>query len=414
MIELHGKYNRAKIFATYIDKHTIAQITALCNQEIYQNSKIRIMPDCHAGVGCVIGTTMEIKDSVSPNLVGIDIGCGMLAIKIKEKRVDLPKFDSVVKSILQENENNRNGDTRDLGIDDLICKSKRAPLRVENAYNNIGALGGGNHFVELGRDSEGCIWLIIHTGSRHLGIEVCEWYQKQGYLQLKAKVNGGTREEKERAFINKLKRDGKQRDIEDELKVFRKTYKEDEPSIPYELCYCTGELLKEYIHDMQIVQEYASINRSEIAKMIIKKAKLHEIDRIETVHNYIDTENMILRKGAISAKDGEKVIIPINMRDGSLICTGKGNPDWNYSAPHGAGRLFSRSETKSRVSLPEFKAVMKEAKVYSSSINSSTLDESPMAYKGIKEIMDNITDTVDVIDIIKPIYNFKLGSLGKD
>ena len=413
MIPIQGKYNIAKVFTDKVDNTTISQITTLCNQQIYADSQIRIMPDCHTGVGCVIGTTIQLKDAVTPNLVGCDIGCGMLAIKLKEQRIDLPKFDSIVKSnICSGLDSKRTKYTKSTEIDlnKLIYKTHNAPLRIDNAYANIGALGGGNHFIELDKDSNGFIWLVIHTGSRHLGIEVCDWYQKQAYLQLKAEINGGTRGQKRLELAYELKKKGKKQEIERYLKEFDKTYKEKEPKIPYELCYCSRELFEFYIHDMNIVQQYASLNRREIAKIILKNAKLHPIDEFETVHNYIDTSNMILRKGAVSAQSGERLIIPINMRDGSLICIGKGNPDWNYSAPHGAGRLFSRADAKQMFNVAEFKATMRSAGVYSTSVNKSTIDESPMAYKPMDSILENIKDTVSVIDIIKPIYNFKAGT----
>ena len=412
MIEINGKHNKCKVFTEDIDSSTIGQLTALCNVEVYKENTIRVMPDCHAGIGCVVGTTMTLIGAVTPNLVGIDIGCGMLAIKLKEKRVDLPKFDSIVRSEICAGRDARRKiytKSTEIDLDKLYCKDKNAPLRIDNAYASIGTLGGGNHFIELDKDTDGNIWLVIHTGSRHLGIEVCNWYQKQAYKELKDIENGGSVGIKRLELANKLKAEGKQQFIERELKRFDKEYKPKEPSISYEMAYCTGSLFEMYIHDMEIVQHYASVNRHGIARIILKSAKLHCDDKFETIHNYIDIKNMILRKGAVSAQSGERLIIPINMRDGSLLCTGKGNPDWNYSAPHGAGRKYSRSDTKQRFSVNEYKQEMKKAGVYTSSVNASTLDECPMAYKDMDSIISNITDTVHINDIIKPIYNFKAG-----
>lgn len=410
MLELSGKYNTAKVYTDNIDNPTISQIITMCNQEQFKDSQIRIMPDCHAGTGCTVGTTMTITDAVTPNLVGVDIGCGMLAIKLKEKRIDLPAFDSVVRKYVPSG-----GSVHDSphmagpDLENLRCYGK-AHIRETLAYCSIGTLGGGNHFIELDKDSDGYIWLVIHTGSRHLGIEVCDYYQKEAYTRLKFIANNGNLQTKTAALIDKLKSEGRHKDINKEIKKFKENYTEIEPGVPYELAYCTDDLLNDYIYDMDIVQQFASANRAQIAKILIKQAKLHEVERLETIHNYIDTKNMILRKGAISAQAGEKVIIPINMRDGSLVCVGKGNQDWNYSAPHGAGRLYSRSETKERFTVSEYKKTMKEAGVFTSSVNGGTLDECPMAYKPIESIVNNINDTVEIIDIIKPIYNFKASS----
>ena len=407
MFSVNGKFNSAKIFTDCIDNPTISQIMTLCNIEAYKESQIRIMPDCHAGKGCTVGTTMTITDAVTPNLVGVDIGCGMLAIKLKEKRVDLPAFDSIIRkyvpcgAAVHDYPRMAGPD-----LENLRCYGK-ANIREMLAYCSIGTLGGGNHFIELDKDSNGDIWLVIHTGSRHLGIEVCDYYQKQAYLDLKFKANKGNLQTKTNELIEQLKSEGRHKEISKRVKEFKSNYTEVEPEVPYELAYCTGELLDDYLHDMDLVQQFSCANRAQIAKVILKQAKLHEVERFETIHNYIDVENRILRKGAISAQLGEKVIIPINMRDGSLICVGKGNPDWNYSASHGAGRLFSRSDTKSRFTLSEYKKTMEEAGIYTTSVGHGTLDECPMAYKPIESILDNIGETVDVLDIIKPIYNFK-------
>lgn len=356
MLELKGKYNTAKVFTDNVDNETISQVIELLNQDYINDAKIRIMPDCHAGAGCVIGTTMTISDKVCPNLVGVDIGCGMLAVRIAEKDVDLPKLDDVINTYVPAGFNVNDEPLGNFNhLNDLV-----APANLPLAYRSIGSLGGGNHFIELDRDDDGDLWLVIHTGSRHLGLEVAKHYQELAYKQLKDTDVGG----KIKAVIADLKAKGREKEIEKTIKVL----KMQEPHIPKSLCYVSGQAFKDYIHDMEV-------------------------------------KNMILRKGSVSAQDGEKLIIPINMRDGSLICVGKGNPDWNYSAPHGAGRILSRSEAKDAVGIDEFRESMKG--IYSSSVMESTIDESPMVYKPMEEIMENIKDTVDIVKVIKPVYNFK-------
>lgn len=390
MIELKAKFNNAKVFTDNIDAETISQIMLLLNQEFAKDNKIRIMPDTHAGSGCVIGTTMTIKDKIVPNLVGVDIGCGMHAVKLKEKEIDLSALDEVIEKYIPSGANIHELMVSPYDLDDII-----APIDKERARRSIGTLGGGNHFIEVNRDSEGYLWLVIHTGSRHLGIEICKHYQDLAYKTLKG------RGDVVKDVIEKLKAEGRQREIESAIK----TIKEKEITIPKDLCYLEGDNFKNYIHDMNLAQKYALTNRMHIADEIMRLLLLHEEERFDTIHNYIDIDNMILRKGAISAQAGEKVIIPMNMRDGSLICVGKGNPDWNYSAPHGAGRVMSRSKAKETINMHDFKESMKD--IYSTSVVESTIDEAPMVYKPMDEIIANIKDTVEVIDIIKPIYNFK-------
>lgn len=412
MIELNGKYNTCKVFTDNIDSVTIGQLTALMNQESVEGNQIRIMSDTHAGKGSVIGTTMTLTNrKVIPNIVGVDIGCGMLAIQLKEKRIDLPALDSVIRKHVPSGGSVHNTPKTfktNLDAERLKCFNKPgARIRETLAYQSVGTLGSGNHFIEVDSDKNNNLWLVIHTGSRHLGLEVCDYYQEEAYRRIKDKVNGGAKKAKVDELIKSLKEQGRHKEIKKEIDKFNKNYKEINPSVPFELAYCEEDLFDDYIHDMKMVQEHASCNRAEIARIIMKEMKLHEVDRFETIHNYIDTENMILRKGSVSAQAGERLLIPINMRDGSLICVGKGNPDWNYSAPHGAGRLMSRSEAKERVSMTEYKDSMKG--IYTTSVNKSTIDESPMAYKPMEEIIENIKDTVEIIDVIKPIYNFKAG-----
>lgn len=390
MIELKAKFNNAKVFTDNIDAETISQIMLLLNQEFVKDNKIRIMPDTHAGSGCVIGTTMTIKDKIVPNLVGVDIGCGMHAVKLKEKEIDLSALDKVIEKYIPSGTNIHELMVSPYDLDDII-----APIDKERARRSIGTLGGGNHFIEVNRDSEGYLWLVIHTGSRHLGIEICKYYQDLAYKTLKG------RGDVVKDVIERLKAEGRQREIESTIKAI----KEKEITIPKDLCYLEGDNFRNYIHDMNLAQKYALINRMHIADEIMRLLFLHEEERFDTIHNYIDIDNMILRKGAISAQAGEKVIIPMNMRDGSLICVGKGNPDWNYSAPHGAGRVMSRSKAKESINMYDFKESMKD--IYSTSVVESTIDEAPMVYKPMDEIIANIKDTVEVMDIIKPIYNFK-------
>lgn len=329
--------------------------------------------------------------------------CGMRAIKLADKSVDLPNLDSVVHKYVPAGFNIHETAIAKSGVADI-----KAPIDVEKAYKSLGTLGGGNHFIELDKDKDGNFWLVIHTGSRHLGIEVCDYYQNLAYENLKLKEhNGKTIQELSRELVAEYTKVGRKKEISKALTKLRSDYKATHVNVPFELAYLEGQAMQDYLHDMKLAQEHAQINRETIAGQILKHAKLTEIESFDTIHNYIDVDNMILRKGSISAQAGEKVIIPMNMRDGSLICVGKGNPDWNYSAPHGAGRIMSRSKAKDSVSMQEYRDSMQG--IYSTCVDRSTIDESPMVYKPIDEIMENIKDTVDIVDVIKPVYNFKAG-----
>ena len=393
MKEVAGKYNTAKIFTDVVDEKSIEQVKLLCDQPFVKGSKIRMMPDIHAGAGCTIGTTMTITDKVVPNLVGVDIGCGMLCAELGKIDLDLEKLDKVVREHIPSGFNVRtkvHGYLNNTDLSKLYCVDS---VDLDRAALSVGTLGGGNHFIEVDKDDGGDLYLVIHTGSRHLGVEVCNFYQEQAYNCLKYRWG------KERDMLIKhLKDAGREKEISTELSkhIF---------DISKDLAYVDNGLFKRYIHDMEIAQRYAHWNRMAIANTIGGYMKLDVANRFTTTHNYIDTENMILRKGAVSAQKGEKLLIPINMRDGSLICVGKGNPDWNYSAPHGAGRLFGRMAAKKNFSVEEFKQSMEG--VYTTSVGEDTLDECPMAYKSMDDIMNNITDTVDILKVIKPIYNFK-------
>ena len=401
MKDVVGKYNTAKIFTDVVDEASIEQVKMLLDQPFTKDSKIRMMPDIHAGAGCTIGTTMTITDKVVPNLVGVDIGCGMLCVELGKVDLDLEKLDKVIREHIPSGfgvRSEAHAYNRNLNLDELFCRDS---VDMGRAKLSLGTLGGGNHFIEVDKDDKGNLYLVIHTGSRHLGVEVCEYYQNFAYNSLK-----GWWMLKRDALIDALKEAGRENEISTELSKLGKF------DISKDLAYCEGEIFDRYIHDMQIVQKYAMWNRLAIADIIMQYMDLgwwFMRDEFQTIHNYIDTDNMILRKGAVSAQKGEKLLIPINMRDGSLICVGKGNPDWNYSAPHGAGRLFGRMAAKTRFTIDEYEDSMEG--IYTTSINFDTLDECPMAYKSMDDIVNNITDTVDILKVIKPIYNFKAGEV---
>lgn len=398
MIELKGKFSSAKVFTDLVEKSALSQIIEICNQPMSEGSEIRIMPDVHAGAGCTIGTTMTITDKVVPNFVGVDIGCGMETVRIKEKHIEVQKLDKLIYEKIPSGFSIRKKAHRyseQINLAELYCYDSIKSLRAELS---IGTLGGGNHFIEADKGEDGSIYIVIHSGSRHLGVETARYYQEKAFASL------AQNREDVKKLIENYKAEGKEKKIEEALRKLKNAGK---TGIPKHLSYCEGELFDRYIHDMKIVQKFAEINRQAMMDEIIKGMHLHVEEQFSTVHNYIDTESMILRKGAVSAKEGEKLLIPINMRDGSLICTGKGNADWNYSAPHGAGRLMSRSEAKQSFTVSEFKKQM--SGIYTTSVNAATLDECPMAYKSIDDITANIGETVEINEIIKPIYNFKAG-----
>ena len=399
MIEIQGKFNTAKIFTDVVDNASITQVQELCNQAFTAGSRIRLMPDIHAGKGCTIGTTMTITDKVVPNLVGVDIGCGMETTRIQESYMELQKLDKLIYEKIPSGFSIRDRAHRYLSQIDLneLCCAKHVDLL--RAEKSIGTLGGGNHFIEVDKDDEGNLYIVVHSGSRHLGVEVASYYQEAGY-----KVLNRTDDASLQTLVAQMKAEGREKEIQKELKKLKNI---KQTNIPKALAYVSGELFEQYIHDMKIVQHFAMLNRQAMMDEIIKGMKLHVEEQFTTIHNYIYTNAMILRKVAVSAKEGEQLLIPINMRDGSLICVGKGNEDWNFSAPHGAGRLMSRAEAKRRFDITGFRQEMDG--IYTTSVNESTLDECPMAYKGMDDILSNIGPTVDVAKIIKPIYNFKAG-----
>jgi len=399
MLEVQGKYNQAKIFTDVVDQASIAQVIELCSQEFTSGSRIRLMPDVHAGAGCTVGTTMTITDKVVPNLVGVDIGCGMETIRVRENHMELQKLDKLIYEKIPSGFDIRAKAHRyldQIDLEELCCARHVDLLRAEKS---IGTLGGGNHFIEVDRDDEGQLYVVVHSGSRHLGVEVAKYYQEEGYKALNRTDDGSLQE-----LVAELKAAGRQKEIQKELKRLKNLKR---TAIPRQLAYVEGTLFDQYIHDMKLVQRFAELNRQAMIDEIVKGMKLHVEEQFTTIHNYIDTDAMILRKGAVSARAGERLLIPINMRDGSLLCVGKGNEDWNCSAPHGAGRLMSRAEAKQSFTVSEFKKQM--ADVYTTSVSKATLDECPMAYKGMEDILDNIGPTAEVVKIIKPIYNFKAG-----
>lgn len=378
------------IFAETFEHEAFEQVKKLANFEAYEDQRIRIMPDAHAGKGCTVGTTMTISDKVTPNLVGVDIGCGMLTVRLRDTEIDFKKLDAVIKSKVPCGFEVHEQSLVKFDFSKLRCKK----FDLGRASKSIGSLGGGNHFIEVGiAEKSKDIYLIIHSGSRKLGGDICKYYQDLAFQNTNemSKVVKNT--------IDKLKREGREKEIDAEIKKIKK------PVTDKDLAYLTGSDFDNYMNDMAIVQEFASVNRQMIARIILDNVGLKEKDRFETIHNYIDFRRMILRKGAVSAEEMELLLIPINMRDGSLLCLGKGNHNWNYSAPHGAGRLMSRSKAKEMLSMDEFTESMKD--VYTTSVVVETLDEAPQAYKSMDEIVNAISDTVNIIDVIKPLYNFK-------
>ena len=390
-----------KIFTDNVEQEALEQINTLLEQEAFKNCKVRIMPDVHAGKGCVIGFTADLGNKVIPNIVGVDIGCGMLTVKLGNIDIDFDKLDKAIRKRVPSGRDVHEGRiVRFKQLQNLHCyRQLKDAKRLERS---IGTLGGGNHFIEIDIDDDNNKYLIIHTGSRNLGKQVAEYYQNLAIelMQGKDKLY-----EMQNKLIKEYKEQGRRKEIQEAIKELHRKYNPNPLNIPKELCYLTGEYRKMYLDDMAICQEFASLNRMTIAESILDEMKWNTIGGFETIHNYIDLESNIVRKGAISAKDKEKVLIPINMRDGCIIGYGKGNEDWNCSAPHGAGRIMSRSKAKEIVSLEEFEKSMDG--IYTTSVNESTIDESPMVYKTMNEILENIKDTVDIYKIIKPVYNFK-------
>lgn len=396
-MEIKGKFNTAKCYAKVIEKEAIDQIQRMCDYEFSEHSKIRIMPDVHAGAGCTIGTTMTIQDKVVPNIVGVDIGCGMYVVNLGKEPIDLEKLDNACHYIPSGTKVwDRTREVFDMT--ELRCyEFLKNKMRLERS---LGTLGGGNHFIEVDISSDGTQYLVIHSGSRNLGKQVAEIYQRYAVSLNKKKDYYFTQRNE---IIEKYKTEGRESEIEEALNSI--VWINKQVDIPPDLCFLYGEALEDYLHDIEICQQFAKRNREKIAEIILKLIKVKVPKGFHTIHNYIDVNEMILRKGAIAAHKGEIVLIPINMRDGSILAVGKGNEEWNYSAPHGAGRLMSRKQAKEMLTLSDFQETM--AGIYTTSVNKNTIDESPMAYKSLDDIIDVVQDTVDIIEILKPIYNFK-------
>lgn len=399
MFEIKGKVNTAVCYATVVEDGAIEQIRRMCDYDLTAGSRVRIMPDVHSGKGCTIGTTMTVADKACPNIVGVDIGCGMYTVRLADKELDFEKIDEAAHYI-PSGMNTWPGCIEKFDLTVLRCyRSLRDSKRLERS---LGTLGGGNHFIEIDRAKDGTNYLVIHSGSRNLGKQVAELYQ-----QLAIDLHAG----KEDYFVRRdeiiaaYKAEGRRSEIQNALKALEKEYKGRIPDVPADLCWLFGSFLDDYLHDVEVCQRFARRSREKMAEIILERTGMTAQEAFHTIHNYIDTHEMILRKGAIAAHAGEKVLIPINMRDGSVIAVGKGNPEWNYSAPHGAGRIMSRTKAKEAISIEDYKAAMEG--IYTTSVNEQTIDEAPMAYKSIEDIIDVIRESVDIIDIMKPVYNFK-------
>lgn len=399
MFEIKGKYGTAVCYATVIEEKAIEQIRRMCDYALTENAKIRIMPDVHAGKGCTIGTTMTVTDKACPNIVGVDIGCGMYTVRLADTSLDFERVDEACHYI-PSGMNVWEGRIERFDLTALCCfRSLRDSRRLERS---LGTLGGGNHFIEIDRASDGTYYLVIHSGSRNLGKQVAEIYQ-----QLAVDLHMGKEEyfKKRDEIIRTFKEEGRRAEIQAALKELNRNFETQTLDAPEDICWLYGKYLDDYLHDVEICQQFARRSREKMAAILLDRTGMTASDAFHTVHNYIDTQEMILRKGAIAAHKGERVLIPINMRDGSVLAVGRGNPDWNDSAPHGAGRLMSRSEAKETLNLEAYRASMEG--IYTTSVNAFTIDEAPMAYKSIGDIIDIIRDSVDIIDIMKPVYNFK-------
>ena len=399
VIEIKGKVSTALCYAKVVEDEAIEQIRRMCDYPMTEGSKIRIMPDVHSGKGCTIGTTMTVVDKVVPNVVGVDIGCGMYTVELGKGDIDFLMVDAAAHYI-PSGKNVWEGRKEQFDLTALKCYRELKDAR--RLVRSLGTLGGGNHFIEIDEAKDGTKYLVIHSGSRNLGKQVAEFYQK---LAIKLDKGYDQYLEKRDEIIRTYKEQGRESEIQTAIKELRwEAFKAEDP-MPDDLCYLSGKYLEDYLHDVEICQAFARRNRELMAEILCEKAGLTPGDSFHTIHNYIDTDEMILRKGSIAAHKGEKVLIPINMRDGSVIAIGKGNPEWNYSAPHGAGRLMSRTKAKDTLSMEDYKKAMEG--IYTTSVNEDTLDEAPMAYKSLEDIIDVITESVDVIEVIKPVYNFK-------
>ena len=397
MVKIEGLYNTAFCYTPVLEDAARAQIQSVCDQMEFAGCKIRVMPDVHAGKGCTIGTTMTIRDKIVPGMVGVDIGCGMETVELSEREIDFERLDALIRKEIpygREVRDEIHALNAELDLSQLCCADQ---VNLNRAMRSIGSLGGGNHFIEVDRAEDGRLFLVVHSGSRHLGTEVANFYQDEGRRAL-----WGGAHYQIKATIDQMKAEGRFKEIQKTITALKR---EHDLSIPKDLAYVEGALFDDYIHDMKLTQKFAILNRKAMVDVILSGMGLTPVDEFTTIHNYIDTDAMILRKGSVSAKAGEKLLIPINMRDGSLICSGKGNEDWNCSAPHGAGRLMSRKAAFNALSMEEFQKEMEG--IYTTCVVPDTLDESPMAYKSMDEIIAQIGPTAEIIERIRPVYNFK-------
>ena len=402
MMTIYGKYTNAIVYADILDDKTKEQIKVLIDQDFMKDVKVRIMADCHAGAGCVIGTTLEIKNKIVPNLVGVDIGCGMLCVNLEKTQIDFEGLDNFIHNSIPAGMNvNKDITKSNVVLEDLKCINEIN--KITYLKKSLGSLGGGNHFIEIDVNSKGEYYLVIHTGSRNLGKQVAEIYQNKAIQYHENKLFN--KKEALNKVITEYKQTGRQKEIQAEIQRISQMY--IQLSMPKELCYLEGSDFNDYMYDMDMCQKFATENRIEIARRITNYLGLNidELDKFETIHNYISMNDKILRKGSISAYENEIVLIPMNMRDGCIIAKGKSNSDYNYSAPHGAGRVMSRGDAFRTLTIDDFKKSMDG--IYTTTANETTLDESPFVYKPMESILNNIKDTVDVLEIIKPVYNFK-------
>ena len=398
MFEIVGKKCTVICYAKVYEEEAIEQIRRMCDYEFTEGSKVRIMPDVHFGKGCTIGTTMTITDKVVPNIVGVDIGCGMYTVNLGKASIDFNEFDKAA-HFIPSGRNVWDGKKEKFNLAELKCyRELKESKRIERS---LGTLGGGNHFIEIDKAEDGTNYLVIHSGSRNLGKQVAELYQR---LAINPNSGFGDYLEKKEEIIRTYKEQGRKDEIKQAIAELH-FHRKKENDIPDDLCFLYGKYLEDYLHDVEVCQTFARRNREIMAEILLEKTGLVAGEAFHTIHNYIDTEEMILRKGTIAAHEGEKVLIPINMRDGSVLATGKGNPEWNYSAPHGAGRIMSRKEAKNVLTLEEYQETMKG--IYTTSINNKTLDEAPMAYKSLEDIIDSINDSVNIVEVLKPVYNYK-------
>ncbi len=399
MFEIKGTVTTAVCYARVVEDEAIEQIRRMCSYALTEGSRVRIMPDVHSGAGCTIGTTMTVVDKACPNVVGVDIGCGMYTVRLADRDIDFEKVDAAC-HFIPSGMNVWEGRIERFDLTQLRCfRSLRDTKRLERS---LGTLGGGNHFIEIDRASDGSYYLVIHSGSRNLGKQVAELYQK-----LAVDLHAGKEEYFQRRdeIIRTYKEEGRRSEIQGALKALEKEYHAKVSAVPEDICWLYGTYLDDYLHDVEICQAFARRSREKMAEIILERTGMTAVEAFHTIHNYIDTEEMILRKGAIAAHAGEKVLIPINMRDGSVIAVGRGNPEWNYSAPHGAGRIMSRTKAKETIDMEAYRQSM--AGIYTTSVSEDTIDEAPMVYKSLSDIIDVIRDSVDVLDVMKPVYNFK-------